>query len=127
MPSPSRRKKAIDLAHVGTYFDESDPPLDAPLLEQVRRFDAAMLDHARLGDAGAWFDTAAVVENRWRVCGLAATYTLLHAIGPARGRLLRYDQALDDRRTCCVSFASMVFHTLEPSTPSPETNVVTYA
>src|SRR5206468_12940298 len=54
-------------------------------------------------------DLAAKVGNRWRVCGLAATYTMLHAMGPARGRLLKYDQAVDDRRTCCVSFASLAF------------------
>ena len=76
-----------------------------------------MLDRAAAGDPGGWFRTAANVGNRWRVCGLAATYTMLQAIGPARGRLLNYKQAIDERRTCCVSFASMVFHAVEaPST-----------
>jgi AmmeMemoRadiSam system protein B len=99
----------IDLCHVGPEF--GDPaPVDLQLQEAVRRFDSQMLAHAAAGDASSWFKTAASVSNRWRVCGLAATYTMLHAIGPAQGRLLRYDQALDDRRTCCVSFASMVFH-----------------
>ena len=69
-----------------------------------------MLDRAAACDPGGWFRTAAGVGNRYRVCGLAATYTMLQAIGPAQGRLLKYKQALDDRRTCCVSFASMVFH-----------------
>ena len=52
---------------------------------------------------------------------------MLHAIGPARGRLLQYKQALDDRRTCCVSFASMVFHADEPSSTTTETHVATPA
>ena len=56
-----------------------------------------MLDRAAAGDPAGWFGTAAKVGNRWRVCGLAATYTMLHAMGPARGRLLKYDQAVDDR------------------------------
>ena len=99
----------IDLCHVGPEF--GDPaPVDSQLQETVRRFDNEMLAHAAAGDPTSWFRTAASVSNRWRVCGLAATYTMLHAIGPARGRLLKYDQALDERRTCCVSFASMVFH-----------------
>lgn len=99
----------IDLCHVGPEF--GDPaPVDSQLQETVRRFDNEMLNHAAAGDPANWFQTAASVDNRWRVCGLAATYTMLHAIGPARGRLLKYDQALDERRTCCVSFASMVFH-----------------
>jgi len=108
----------IDLCHVGPEFGDPDP-VDGQLQEIVRRFDGEMLDHAAAGDPARWFQTAATVSNRWRVCGLAATYTMLHAIGPATGRLLRYDQALDDRRTCCVSFASMVFHT-PGNSPGPE-------
>jgi hypothetical protein len=98
----------IDLCHVGPEF--GDPgPLDATTLDYVRQFDAAMLDYAAANDPAAWFAAAARVDNRWRVCGLAATYTMLHAMGPARGRLLKYDQAVDERRTCCVSFASLAF------------------
>jgi AmmeMemoRadiSam system protein B len=100
----------IDLCHVGPEF--GDPaPVDAKLQGQVGRFDTDMLDRAAAVDPAGWFRTAAEVSDRYRVCGLAATYTMLHAIGPTTGRLLKYHQALDDRRTCCVSFASMVFHT----------------
>ena len=102
----------IDLCHVGPEFGDPNP-VDVALQEQVRHFDGVMLDRAAAGDARGWFRTAAGVGNRWRVCGLAATYTFLHAIGPAQGRLLRYHQALDEGRTCCVSFASMAFHRLE--------------
>jgi AmmeMemoRadiSam system protein B len=101
----------IDLCHVGPEF--GDPaPVDVVLAAAVRQFDHEMLGHAAAVEPARWFATAASVSNRFRVCGLAAAYTLLHAIGPARGELLKYDQALDDRRTCCVSFASMVFHAL---------------
>jgi MEMO1 family protein len=116
----------IDLCHVGPEF--GDPtPVDPGLQEQVRSFDDQMLDRAAACDPGGWFRTAAGVGNRYRVCGLAATYTMLHAIGPAQGRLLKYKQALDDRRTCCVSFASMVFHAHEPSLTPGEAHVATPA
>jgi len=99
----------IDLCHVGPEF--GDPTTVAPeFQEQVRQFDDSMLSRAASCDPEGWFRTAAGVGNRWRVCGLAATYTMLRAIGPAEGRLLKYHQAIDDRRTCCVSFASMAFH-----------------
>jgi AmmeMemoRadiSam system protein B len=98
----------IDLCHVGPEFGDPDP-VDAAMLQQVRTFDAEMLEHAAANDPARWFRTAASVGNRWRVCGLAATYTMLHAMGPAPGRLLKYDQAIDDRRTCCVTFASVAF------------------
>jgi AmmeMemoRadiSam system protein B len=111
--SASGRKVAyiggIDLCHVGPEFGDPSP-VDPGLQEQVREFDGSMLDRAAAGDAAGWFRTAASVGNRWRVCGLAATYTMLQTIGPVQGRLLNYKQAIDDRRTCCVSFASMVFH-----------------
>jgi AmmeMemoRadiSam system protein B len=111
----------IDLCHVGPEFGD-DVPVDVQVQDVVRRFDREMLKHAAAGNPAGWFKTAASVSNRWRVCGLAATYTMLHAIGPAQGRLLRYEQAVDDRRTCCVSFASMVFHAPEASPePGPAT------
>jgi len=98
----------IDLGHVGPEF--GDPKrLDDATLEGLRRFDSGMLDHAAAVDPASWFTTAARVNNRWRICGLAATYTMLHAMGPARGTLLRYDQAVNPERTCCVSFASVAF------------------
>ena len=111
----------IDLSHVGPEF--GDPgPVDPAILETVRSFDSRMLDRAAAADPKGWFSTAAGVGNRWRVCGLAATYTMLHAMGPARGRLLQYDQAVDDRRTCCVSFASVAFdaHSAEPEPDADE-------
>ncbi|MBX6316397.1 MAG: AmmeMemoRadiSam system protein B [Isosphaeraceae bacterium] len=114
--SESSRKVAyiggIDLAHVGPEFGDPDR-LSPAILEEVRRFDTALLDRAVAADPAGWFETAAAVENRWRVCGLAATYTMLHAMGPARGRLLRYDQAVNPERTCGVSFASIAFQALE--------------
>jgi AmmeMemoRadiSam system protein B len=113
----------IDLCHVGPEFGDPSP-VDPLLQEQVRRFDGEMIDRAAAGDPHGWFRTAGEIGNRWRVCGLAATYTFLHAIGPARGRLLKYEQALDDRRTCCVSFASMAFQASEPPLISPHATFI---
>lgn len=98
----------IDLCHVGPEFGDPDP-LDPEILAEVRSFDTAMLARAAAHDAAGWFGTAAEIGNRWRVCGLAAAYTMLHAMGPAQGTLLKYDQAVDHERTCCVSFASLAF------------------
>ena len=118
---PSGKKVAyiggIDLCHVGPEFGDPEP-VDSDLQEHgspIRSRDARARGGRRPG--GLVPDGGRACPNRWRVCGLAATYTMLHAIGPAQGRLLRYDQALDDRRTCCVSFASMVFHSLNDSRP----------
>lgn len=100
----------IDLAHVGPEFGDPEPVSEATL-DQIRQFDAAMLERACAADASGWFQTAAEVQNRWRVCGLAATYTMLHAMGPATGKLLQYDQAVNPERTCCVTFAGVSYET----------------
>jgi MEMO1 family protein len=116
----------VDLCHVGPEF--GDPhPVDPGFQEQVRLFDDLLLERAAACDPSGWFQTAAGVGNRYRVCGLAATYTMLHAIGPARGQLLRYNQALDDRKTCCVSFASMIFHADDPPLTTAESHVASPA
>ncbi len=98
----------IDLCHVGPQFGDPGPVQDSTLAE-IRRFDSAMLDRARAADPAGWFARAAEVQDRWRVCGLSATYTMLHAMGPAEGRLLKYHQAVDARRTCCVTIASVAY------------------
>jgi MEMO1 family protein len=101
----------IDLCHVGPEFGDPDP-VDSALQDRIRSFDHEMLARAESVDPVGWFRTASDVDDRWRVCGLAAGYTMLHVLGPSRGELLKYNQALDDRKTCCVSFASMVFHSV---------------
>jgi MEMO1 family protein len=108
----------IDLSHVGPEFGDPEP-VDPATLDRVRTFDTAMLDRAAASDPAGWFGTAASVGNRWRVCGLAATYTMLHAMGPSEGRILGYDQAIDAQRTCLVSFASLAFQAPQRQEPPP--------
>jgi AmmeMemoRadiSam system protein B len=102
----------IDLCHVGPEFGDAEP-VSADLLGTIRSFDESMLDHAAGCDPAGWFGRATQVQDRWRICGLAATYTMLHVMGPAEGRILNYQQAVDEGRTCCVSFASIAYQTTE--------------
>ncbi len=98
----------VDFGHVGVEFGDQ-MLLNPETLDDLRSFDQQMLERATAGDASGWFRTAAQVENRWRICGLSATYTLLSAIGETSGRVLKYDQAVNSELTCCVSFASVAF------------------
>lgn len=106
----------VDFGHIGREFGDPDL-LSSRVLGALRDYDTLLLKHASVGDARSWFREATAVQDRWRTCGLAATYTFLHAMGPSEGRLLGYDQAVNPERTCCVSFASMAFHALEQSAP----------
>lgn len=103
-----------DLSHVGRQFGD-DERLSDSFLEQVRQEDLAMLAPAEQLDAHGFFDCVRREGDRRRICGLPPTYVMLSALrargdGACRGKLLRYDQAVDDRRFGCVSFASMAFY-----------------
>jgi len=97
-----------DLAHVGRQF--GDPwLLDQDRLDEQSQDDHKLLERACQGDAARFFDHVARQDDRRRICGLAPTYTMLELLGPARGELLKYDQAVADDRSECVSFASVAF------------------
>ncbi len=98
-----------DLAHIGQRFGDR-AFLDAKRLEQQAADDRALLEAACRPDADAFFRHIAGEEDRNRVCGLAPTYTMLEVTRPARGELLRYDQAVELDGTSCVSFASAAFY-----------------
>jgi AmmeMemoRadiSam system protein B len=103
---------SVDFGHIGQEF--GDPQLlEDDQLARLRSFDTQLIERAGSNDAAGWFRTAAEVEDKYRTCGLAATYTMLQAMGPAPGRLLRYEQAVNPGRTCCVSFASVAFEAPE--------------
>jgi AmmeMemoRadiSam system protein B len=106
----------IDLGHVGPQFGDVSR-VHAGMRAGLREFDMGMLDLACRIDPKGWFARSARTADRWRTCGLAATYVFLHAIGPnTRGRILRYDQAVDADETCGVSFASAIFESVRAVT-----------
>ncbi len=99
----------VDMAHIGQQFGD-EQLLDDSRLTQQWQADQTLLAAACEGDTEGWFVHVAAVQDRNRICGLAPTYTMLHAMQPERGEILRYDQAVAEDRTSCVSFASMAFY-----------------
>ena len=103
-----------DLSHVGEQF--GDPGrLSDDFLAEVQRDDLAMLDAAERLDERGFFESVRKDGDRRRICGLPPLYTMLSVLGSrdghtGTGKVLRYDQAVDDARACCVSFASMAFY-----------------
>ena len=99
----------VDMAHIGQQFGDADLLDDARLTQQWTD-DQVLLSAACEGDTEAWFIHVAAVQDRDRICGLAPTYTMLKAMQPERGEILKYDQAVAEDRTSCVSFASVAFY-----------------
>ncbi|MEX0979055.1 MAG: MEMO1 family protein, partial [Pirellulales bacterium] len=98
-----------DLAHIGQRFGDR-AFLDAARLKQQAEDDRRLLETACLADPQALFDYVAEQKDRHRICGLSPTYTMLEVMRPARGELLKYDQAVELDGTSCVSFASLAFY-----------------
>ena len=95
---------AADLAHVGPRFGDPDAltPIQLQLLEKK---DRATLEFVRHGDARAFMEGVLEAGDPRRICGLAPIFGLLAALGGADGKVLRYEQAIDDTGT--VSYASV--------------------
>jgi len=106
----SRRKVAFiagaDLAHMGTRFGDPEP-VSAAELERIGQEDRAMLASVEAGDAQGFFESVRRDNDRRRICGLSPIYTLLRALGGARGTLRRYGQWPDPEGV--VTFASLVY------------------
>jgi AmmeMemoRadiSam system protein B len=101
-----------DLAHVGPRFGDSQPVTDAQL-EEVEAADRRALAAAADGDAERFAAAVLEVDERHRVCGLGAIYTVLRLLetggGAGCGELVDYGQARDADGSQCVSFAGMCF------------------
>jgi hypothetical protein len=68
------------------------------------------LKFACQGDAAGFFRHVALQKDRSRICGLSPTYTMLAVLGPVRGKLHRYDQAVEADGSACVTFASAALY-----------------
>ena len=99
----------VDMAHIGQQFGDEEL-LDEARLKQQWTDDQVLLSAACEGDTEGWFIHVAAVQDRNRICGLAPTYVMLQAMQPDRGEILKYDQAVAEDRTSCVSFASVAFY-----------------
>jgi len=100
-----------DLAHVGPRF--GDPKAyDDEQRSALEKTDRVSLEHAAALDArGFWAHVSADLDER-RVCGLAPMWSLIHSVSAGRptGRLLHYEQTVDEGDGSIVSHAALGFY-----------------
>jgi hypothetical protein len=109
-----------DLAHVGPRF--GDPrPYDTAQRSWLRRQDRASLDRAAGGDwEGFWAHVIRNLDER-RVCGLAPIWSVLRCLpGPTRGKVLHYEQTVDEYDGSIVSHAAVLLASAMDRTASGE-------
>jgi AmmeMemoRadiSam system protein B len=100
-----------DLAHVGPRFGDARG-FDEGERGELEKKDRASLERAaELEPGGFWEHVAADLEER-RVCGLAPIWATLRSIAGtgAKGRVLHYEQTVDDEDGSIVSHAAMGFY-----------------
>ena len=98
-----------DLGHVGRQFGD-EWVVDEDRVNEQSEDDRKLLELACHGDAAGLFSHVAEQNDSRRICGLSPIYTMLQVMGPTHGTLLKYDGAVDDERTSCVTFASVAYY-----------------
>ncbi len=99
---------SVDLAHVGQRFGDS-MELTAEELGRIESEDLSLLRHAERMDAAGFFNDNRAHNDRRRICGFTALYALLSAVPAKRGRLLRYEQSVEEETRSVVTYAAMAF------------------
>ena len=100
---------AVDLSHIGRRFGQNIS-LSPELLKEVEREDRAMINTVLGLDGEAFFRGIQQEQDRRNVCGVPALYTLLRVVRAEEGKLLRYEQAVDQGAESLVSFMAGAFY-----------------
>jgi len=103
---------SADLAHVGTRFGDPEAP-DQTALKILRDNDQRMLEPVCNLDAEGFFSFLRGEEDRRRICGSSAIFTLLSLIESRGGELLKYGQSVEPGGQSVVTFASIAFYQRE--------------
>ncbi len=100
---------SADLAHLGLQFGDPEGmgEYDLRVLEAE---DQEMLGWVERMDPEGFYQSIAKDQDRRRICGLPAIYTMLNMIEARKGKLLKYGQAFTAETRSVVSFASLAFY-----------------
>ena len=99
---------SADLSHVGAQFGDGFQVTES-VSRDVREYDLALLDEAASGRADDFLQYVFDRNDRTHVCGIAPIYTLLRLLDNPVGRLLSYQQWIDEDGQGMVTFAGMAF------------------
>ena len=100
---------SVDFAHVGMQYGDTSE-LTAEEVETVKSRDEEMINIIGRGDDEGFLSHISEDENKRRICGFPAIYTMLRVLDGAKGKLLDYDLTVVDNRNSIVTFAGMAFY-----------------
>jgi len=104
---------AVDLSHLGRRFGQ-EVTLGRAFLEQAEADDRRMIERILAGDAEGFLRLIQEERDCRNVCGVPAIYTLLRLlegqVSGRAGRLLSYEQAVEDSAQSVVTFMGAAFY-----------------
>lgn len=100
---------SVDLAHVGQKFGDNERQ-DETFLKKLKQEDLALLKFAENMDAHGFYHSLQKCQDKRKICGYPAIYTMLNTIDASKGKLLKYAQNTDHNTQSTVTFTSMSFH-----------------
>lgn len=100
---------SVDFAHVGIRYGDKRE-LTQLELESVKAEDKEMIEIIAGGDAEEFLSHIASDDDKRRVCGFSAIYTMLKVLDNPKGVLLNYDSTVMDDKNSTVTFAGMAFY-----------------
>lgn len=99
---------SVDFAHIGPRYGDGFTPNDRTI-EDVTAADAKMLEQLSSGDPARFFSFIAQEEDRRRICGFPALYTMLRLRPGLKGRVLCHRHTVMDGGGSFVTYGSMLF------------------
>ena len=99
----------VDLSHVGGRFGDKGM-LTTMLLNQIKSEDLQLLQTVETLDAEGFYSSIQEHNDQRRICGLPAIYTMLDVLDASEGKLIKYDQSVEQDTQSVVSYASMCFY-----------------
>ncbi len=99
---------SAELAHIGMRYGDSAPPTDFSF-HRCMQTDLEMLKTVEELNGDAFAQFIHKEEDRRRISGFSAIYTLLKLIQAEKGQVLRYDRSVTDQFNSTVTYASMAF------------------
>ncbi len=100
---------SVDLAHVGHRFGDKGLQ-DEAYLKRLEYEDINMLKYAEDLDAEGFYNSIQKENDRRRICGYPAIYTMLNVLKASKGKLLKYSQSTEPNTHSTVTFAGMAFY-----------------
>ena len=99
----------VDMAHVGPKFGDSEE-VNEETLSWIGNRDALSLKFTEEIDAEGFYRSVEEEKDRRKVCGLSSIYSMLKVTDATFGKILDYDNAIEEDTGSVVTFASVGYY-----------------